>query len=181
MRIFPLLPLLVLGGALVAADVPKDPAPDDADVATFDGHRYRIYANESLGEEQTWHAAKRFCEARGGHLAVVTSQAEQDFVTTLCDGRYAWLGATDEEEEGTFVWVDGSEWDYTSWFPDQPNNWNDENFLATYDGGDWVDVHAEGDDYWMPGFFICEWESEERPTTVPDADEETEVEVEEEE
>ena len=40
----------------------------------------------------------------------------------------------------------------------QPNNYGgDENYLATYDGGEWVDVAVSGDDFWMPTGFICEW------------------------
>ena len=41
----------------------------------------------------------------------------------------------------------------------QPNNWSgDEHYLGTYDGGEWVDVWAEGDDFWMPTGFLCEWD-----------------------
>jgi hypothetical protein len=40
----------------------------------------------------------------------------------------------------------------------QPNNYGgEENFLATYDGGEWVDVADEGSGFWMPKGFICEW------------------------
>ena len=33
-----------------------------------------------------------------------------------------------------------------------------EHYLATYDRGEWVDVAADGDGFWMPKGFICEWE-----------------------
>ena len=33
-----------------------------------------------------------------------------------------WIGANDLETEGTFVWSDGTELDYTNWYPGQPNN-----------------------------------------------------------
>ena len=33
-----------------------------------------------------------------------------------------------------------------------------ENYLATYDGGKWVDVDVSGDDFWMPTGYICEWD-----------------------
>ena len=56
-----------------------------------------------------WKAAKADAEARGGHLATITSEAEwleviQRFGTNLV---HCWLGGTDEEEEGVWKWVTG--------------------------------------------------------------------------
>lgn len=128
--------------------------PDDA--KTFKGHSYKVLP---LSDEiYSWHDAKKACELMGGHLAVITDEEEQAFIAELLEGDYAFLGATDEKEEDTFVWVDGSAWEYTCWMDGQPNNYGgDENYLATYDGGDWVDVAVEGDDFWMPTHFVCEW------------------------
>jgi hypothetical protein len=95
----------------------------------------------------------------GGYLAVIESEEEQAFIAELADERYLSLGATDEGEEGVWVWVNGAPFEYTKWYPDQPNNYaGEEHYLATYDYGDWVDVAAEGEDFWMPTGFICEWE-----------------------
>lgn len=124
-----------------------------ADAAAFEGHRYKVY-----DVDLPWHEAKARCEAMGGHLACVETQAEQDFIAKLADGRYLYLGATDEAEEGAFVWINGAPWDYTAWYDDQPNNWDgEEHYLATYDDGLWVDVASQGDGFWMPIGFICEW------------------------
>jgi len=95
----------------------------------------------------------------GGYLCCIESEAEQKFVTTLANGRYLYLGGTDEAREGEWAWINGSPFVYTCWMGGQPNNWGgDENYLATYDEGEWVDVAAEGDGFWMPTGFICEWE-----------------------
>lgn len=95
----------------------------------------------------------------GGYLTCIETKEEQEFITNLCDGRYLYLGATDEAKEDTWVWVNGSKWVYTAWMEGQPNNYGgDENYLATYDGGSWVDVAAEGSGFWMPTGFICEWD-----------------------
>ena len=145
--------------AVTEPDPPTTPAagkpgpPDDA--ATFGGHAYKIYE-----EDVTWHEAKKRCEQLGGVLACIETAKEQAFLADLCDGGYYYLGATDEEKEGEWRWLNGAAWDYTSWFPDQPNNWGgDEHYLATYDDGDWVDVAAEGEGFWMPYGFVCEWET----------------------
>jgi hypothetical protein len=125
-----------------------------ADAAAFGGHWYKAYE-----EDVSWHEARRRCEEMGGYLACIETAEEQAFIARLADGRYLSLGATDEAKEDTWVWVNGSPWDYTAWMGGQPNNWGgDEHYLATYDDGEWVDVAAEGDDFWMPTGFICEWE-----------------------
>jgi hypothetical protein len=130
----------------------ETPWPPEA--VEFGGHRYMAYE-----EDVTWHEAKRRCEEMGGHLACIESPAEQGFVARLADGRYLYLGATDEDEEGTWRWINGHPWGFTYWMDGQPNNWGgDENYLATYDNAEWVDVAAEGEGFWMPFGFICEWE-----------------------
>jgi hypothetical protein len=41
----------------------------------------------------------------------------------------------------------------------QPSNYGgNENYLATYAEGQWVDVADEGEGFWMPTGFICEWD-----------------------
>ena len=32
-----------------------------------------------------------------------------------------WIGANDLDKEETFVWTDGSAWDYPDWAPGQPS------------------------------------------------------------
>ncbi|MFP4105107.1 MAG: lectin-like protein [Phycisphaerae bacterium] len=144
----------------VSKDQPSDPeptrpsnVPDDA--VAFGGHWYKVYETG----DADWKAAKKACEKRGGYLACIESEKEQQFIADLADGRYLSLGGTDEDEEGRWVWINGSKWDYTAWMPGQPNNYGgDENYLATYDNGDWVDVADTGGGFWMPTGYICEWE-----------------------
>jgi hypothetical protein len=120
----------------------------------FGGHRYLLFDDV---EDLSWQKGKRHCESLGGHLAVVTTPEEAAFVAELCDGRYMYLGATDEADEGTWVWIDGSPWEFTHWLDGQPNDYSGhENYLATYDDGLWVDVDASGSGFWMPTGFICE-------------------------
>ena len=44
----------------------------------FNGHRY-----ERIEEGMTWKQAKKYCEDRGGHLATITSSAEQEAIMQL--------------------------------------------------------------------------------------------------
>lgn len=126
-----------------------------ADAVEFNGHWYKVFRQEGL----SWHEKARLCEEMGGYLACIETPEEQAFIAKLANEEYLSLGATDEEEEGAWKWVNGAPWEFTAWMDGQPNNWGgDENYLATYDEGLWVDVHAEGEDFWMPTGYICEWE-----------------------
>ena len=59
----------------------------------------------------------------GGPLPSVHSQAEQDQLNTVITEDWAgWIGGNDQEEEGTWGWSDGSQWDFSDWmdgFPTQ--------------------------------------------------------------
>jgi hypothetical protein len=54
----------------------------------------------------------------------------------------AWLGFTDEEEEGSFRWVGGEVTEYRGWRDGQPNNLDGMEDCAVLDGSDagWSDV-----------------------------------------
>lgn len=136
--------------ATVADDAPP------ADATRFQGSAYAAFE-----ADVSWHEARARCQEMGGHLAVIETAEEAEFIADFADGRYLFLGATDEETEGEWRWVNGAAWDYTNWLDGQPNNWNDEDYLATYDGGEWVDVDAEGDEFWMPTGYVCEWDNAE--------------------
>ena len=155
--------VLLLGTLGVSADSPTSrPAgastraatTRSADAVLFNGHYYKVFE-----ADLSWHEKKKRCEEMGGYLACIETAEEQKFIAKLANGRYLSLGATDEAREGQWKWVNGAAFKYTAWFADQPNNYGaDEHYLATYDDGQWVDVGVEGDDFWMPTGFICEWD-----------------------
>lgn len=125
-----------------------------AGAVAFRGHWYKAF-----DERTSWHEAKKKCEALGGYLACIETEGEQAFIAKLTGGRYLSLGATDEVIEGRWCWINGATFGYTCWMDGQPNNYGDcEHYLATYDGGEWVDVADDGDGFWMPTGYICEWE-----------------------
>ena len=82
----------------------------------------------------TWQEAKGDAEARGGHMATVTTQDEQSVilqVTTSYSQPTAtfWAGGSDSAAEGQWNWVTGEAWSYTGpgWSPD---NSGDEDYLS---------------------------------------------------
>ena len=89
--------------------------------ATVMGHRYEI-----VPWTQGWTAAKADAEARGGHLATFTSEAECNAVYDLFGNELlgCWLGGTDAGHEGVWEWVTGEAWKYSRWNTEQPDNRN---------------------------------------------------------
>jgi hypothetical protein len=72
---------------------------------------------------KTWTDAEASCVSKGGHLASIASDAENQMVyqkiisTLTCDGmwRAVWLGMNDLASQGTYVWTDKSPATYFKW------------------------------------------------------------------
>lgn len=129
------------------------------------GHYYQQISKYGT----TWFGAKTDCQAKGGHLATLTSAPEQAFIIenmlTSSTGRYA-LGGTDENN-GIWRWITGESWDYTYWDSYEPGNQTGEDYLAISDFDEqWYDVYATNTLYG----YICEWSYENHIATasVPD-------------
>nr|QNH72434.1 toxin candidate TRINITY_DN14951_c0_g1_i1.p1 [Pachycerianthus borealis] len=82
----------------------------------FEGNCYKKET-----ECTTFADAEQSCVDQGGHLTSIHSVEENDFVTTLVSDT-AWIGFNDLDVEGTFVWTDGTNADYTNWINAEPNN-----------------------------------------------------------
>ena len=135
------------------------PTLDQRTLNPENGHLYLLDQNVT-----SWHRARQHCTTLGGHLVTIDSEAENTFVYgfAICD---TWLGATDEAQEGTWVWVTGEPWTYTNWQDGQPDNCcppeacggtdcMEEHYL-TYSGGmTWIDV-PNTNQY----RFVCEWDN----------------------
>jgi len=66
------------------------------------------------------------CEALGGQLVILEtperSDAVGETVSAVTSARF-WIGLTDRDAEGSWIWVDGSPLAYTSrWAPGEPND-----------------------------------------------------------
>ncbi|MBP5787776.1 MAG: SUMF1/EgtB/PvdO family nonheme iron enzyme, partial [Kiritimatiellae bacterium] len=92
--------------------------------------------------EGTWEEARADAEARGGHLATITSEAEWVAISNLFGAKLdgCWLGGSDEEEEGVWTWVTGEPWAYTRWDSGQPDNkFSTQDYLAIQNNLNWDD------------------------------------------
>lgn len=107
---------LALAAAMTACMMPAVSAASST--ADYNGHRY-----ERIEESMSWTDAKKYCEDRGGYLAVITSQAEQEAVQQLVAGgsrNNYWIGAY--RSGSSFAWVTGESFSYTNWDSGEPNN-----------------------------------------------------------
>jgi hypothetical protein len=113
------------------------------------------HAYQRVDTLATWDAAKTACAGLGAHLATVTSQTENDWISNnILDGKHPWLGGTDTTQEGTWSWITGEQWNYTNWNWGEPNGGNTDNCLHYYAPYVWNDAGCEGG---TP--YICEWDS----------------------
>jgi hypothetical protein len=78
-----------------------------------------------------WQAAQAWSRTLGGHLVAINSNAEQ----ALLYGAYSnhpeglWIGLSDAQSEGTWVWDGGEPVVYANWCAGEPNNFgNDEDY-----------------------------------------------------
>ena len=115
----------------------------------FNGHTFQYFSTT-----KTWQDAKSYCENLGGHLATSTSEEKNDFLTSIANNNTVWLGGTDEEQEGTWKWITGEEWNYTNWKSNEPDNANDnQHYAGLLNNKTWRD-YANTSKY----RFICEWD-----------------------
>lgn len=113
----------------------------------FGHHRYAIILDAVV-----WHTAKRRCEEMGGRLVIFNTPQEQAFVLDLCrkENCSAWVGATDEDVEGAWKWVDGSAAQFNS---PHINNGQDVEHYMIFD----LSLNDLNDVCSGRASFVCEW------------------------
>ena len=80
---------------------------------------------------------------RGARLASIHSAAQNDAVWNLVgEHGVVMLGFSDFNEEGTWVWDDESEVNYTNWQQDRPRRDVNEGYAYMYMGPKWRDCNA---------------------------------------
>jgi hypothetical protein len=129
-----------------------------------DGGNGHYYETVLSPDALTWEAARDRAISLGGHLATLTSDAEDTFVFSLVASRPdlwqqnsfggPWLGGFQaapfgsEPSEG-WEWVTGEAWSYTNWAASEPNDagWQGgvESYLQYRDlTGGWNDFTNDG-------------------------------------
>ena len=101
-----------------------------------------------------WNAAKSACQALGGTLAMVKSQAEQQALASKIS-HATWIGLhRDSKDPSRWLWVDGTRPSYARWYSGEPNNrneWCGEMHVKS-DGWSWNDGYCSLSDR----HYICE-------------------------
>ncbi|XP_003728594.1 alpha-N-acetylgalactosamine-specific lectin-like [Strongylocentrotus purpuratus] len=93
-----------------------------------------------------WHDADDACTLLGANLVSIHSSDESAEIYTLwkslvdegraddSDKAY-WIGLHDQQNEGTFIWSDGTTKNYEKWQDDEPNDHKGEDCVALHNEG----------------------------------------------
>lgn len=135
-------------------------------------HTYEVVIAPGI----TWNQARAAAIAKKGHLATITSKAENDLVFShiqntsywsVCRGNMfgPWLGGWQplgsQNSSTGWAWVTGEKWEYTNWSPEEPNDFlGGEDKLFFYvntciPSSTWGDHRYDGDGVTA---YIIEWE-----------------------
>lgn len=140
------------------------------------GNAYQ-YVRGSLSWAEAFSASQTGLRGVEGHLATITSAEENTFVNNLrfvglpegiqpsvgtlpTDDMRAWIGLTDEAEEGVFRWITGEPMVYMNWSSGEPNNGGvvanpKEDYVEMFASGYWNDITGSND---LNQGFVVEWE-----------------------
>ena len=138
-----------------AAILPDD-IPGYNFLGTFGGHNY---FDVDLMDALIWEDANAAASAIGGHLVVITSDAEQQFlIDNIGFGRY-WIGLRYSPSLGEFKWVNGEPFAYEAWGIGQPDGILEGDNVVTLDfffgiGNGWYDGESL-----LPARYIVEIET----------------------
>ncbi|XP_068712212.1 C-type lectin mannose-binding isoform-like [Montipora foliosa] len=70
----------------------------------------------------TFSAASAMCKQEGAQLASIHSFQENEFIRNISGNNDIYIGLSDSNIEGTFVWSDGCPLAYTNWEAGEPDN-----------------------------------------------------------
>ncbi|XP_050977782.1 C-type lectin domain family 4 member M [Labeo rohita] len=103
-------------------------------------------------EKKTWTENRRYCTERGADLIIINNKEEQDLVNKMSAGADVWIGLSDNDEEGTWKWVDGSTLTSGFWRSIEPNGHRGENCVLSSSSG-WADYPCHSSHKYQ---WICE-------------------------
>lgn len=125
-------------------------------IEVYDGRPYQM-----CDEGEKWSDARDICEGDGYHLVTVNDAKENQWVSdtaALYRNRDTWwIGYSDLDLEGTWVWSDGSTSTYDNWNRGEPNGGTGESCAHFYTNhhighGVWNDENCDSNKH-----FVCEF------------------------
>ncbi len=112
-------------------------------------------------QRRNWFGARRDCARQGGRLVVLEDPEENQAVGALfrpwSDGSF-WIGLSDDKEEGTWLWLDGTPLEYLPWGNGEPNDYGSGEDCAHSNWGavgGWNDNNCFSREP-----YVCEFEAE---------------------
>ncbi|KAL7381904.1 hypothetical protein ABVT39_013247 [Epinephelus coioides] len=89
---------------------------------SFNGRCYKYIATR-----MTWADAELHCVSEGSNLVSIYSLDEHNFVKSLIKNfdpaqGFTWIGLSDTQKEGGWMWSDGCPVKFTFWRTGEPNN-----------------------------------------------------------
>lgn len=141
--------------------------PLDDKMHEYRGHKYALYKNRY----DTFQDAEAYCESLGGHLAVITSEAENEFLAFDFERSYVgsshYIGIVGQN--GEWKWVDGTPVGFTRWSEGSEGGCNGENEAYICIGGRGLGWAGDG---WYPGNdafnLLCEFDPEVEQVDIVD-------------
>ncbi|KAM9785503.1 galactose-specific lectin nattectin-like [Neosynchiropus ocellatus] len=90
--------------------------------------RFGCYCYKYYADAKTWADAELACRQLDANLPSIHSSKEHQFLRSLVKesaGAYVttWAGGHDIAKEGSWMWSDGSNFEFTLWPRGEPNNW----------------------------------------------------------
>lgn len=134
------------------------------------GHYYELVTEGAAAPDAVVAAQLLSYEGVVGHLATITSAAENDFLAGVFGSNQYWIGLSDGRAEGEWRWVDGPEAAtlasdlYTNWGSGEPNDLGGEDYAVINAGtpGVWNDLNES-----FTYGYIVEYSGEFGPAPVP--------------
>uniref|UniRef100_A0A452I219 C-type lectin domain-containing protein n=1 Tax=Gopherus agassizii TaxID=38772 RepID=A0A452I219_9SAUR len=106
------------------------------------------------GTKDSFENGKSLCTKAGGALACPHNRAENTALQEILkDSEQAYLGMSDVQTEGKFLYLNGGPVTYTNWETGEPNNNKNEDCVAMYSNGKWNDIDCSNSEI----LIICEF------------------------
>ncbi len=155
--------IMPISSRAVTTDIPSD-------AVEFNGHYYYAF-----DEDLTWTEAKTKCEAIGGYLATIHSDAEHNVVRSILkekSDRFFWIGGYRTDSVSNWQWVTGETFSYDRQKTTSVGGNSSCNYLAMFAGKGaflaglieyWLQLTNNGTFYLLEiaskyhTGYICEW------------------------
>ncbi|XP_059414457.1 C-type lectin domain family 4 member E-like isoform X2 [Carassius carassius] len=105
--------------------------------------RFYVFSTDVMD----WNSSRQRCQDLGGDLVIINNEDKQEFLSKRVNGvsDYHWIGLTDSQTEGMWLWVDNNPLNTSLLWESPPDDWKSENHLHGEDcvilkGEKWGDV-----------------------------------------